>query len=241
MKNCKLVIFDMGNTLINFHAGLHTDEEKDQLGLENMHHHLWKYHQCFVPVETLKKEFLDIWYSDFYLRAQLIELDVTAYLKPLLEKYNLQVDGEAYLRLMSEFYKIYREEAVVHHSALKILKSLHESGTKIAVASNCILFDEIYEAVFEDKGMKQFIDKFVFSYSRGYRKPDLRIFKEIIDSFGFKNEEILMVGDSLNADIIPANQLGLKTVWINKKSEKNSCADIEITNFDGLSKVLLGV
>jgi len=36
MEKQKLFIFDMGNTLLDFHSGIHTDEEKDELGLSHM-------------------------------------------------------------------------------------------------------------------------------------------------------------------------------------------------------------
>lgn len=32
----KLVVFDMGNTLLDFHAGKHSDEEKDMIGCKNI-------------------------------------------------------------------------------------------------------------------------------------------------------------------------------------------------------------
>ena len=240
MEYIKLAIFDMGNTLLNFHMGKHTDEEKDLMGIRYMHEYLLKNHGCCIPVDILKIDFLDIWYADFYLRKQLIELDVKNYIVPVLETYKVNLKEEEYIKLMSEFYKAYREEVVLSNGATEILSHLHKSGVKIVVASNCILFDEIYMQIFEEQGIGKFIDKFVFSYSRGYRKPDLRILEEIIKHFGFQTNEMLMIGDSLEADIIPASNLGIKTMWVNRKGQQsNDFVDIEVLAFEDLKKYII--
>ena len=240
MKSKKLVIFDMGNTLLNFHSGKHTDEEKDLLGIGYMQEYLLKNHGCYISKDKLIRDFLDNWYSDFYLRKQLIELDVKEYLKPVLEMCKLELQDDEYIALMSEFYKAYKEEVVLSNEAIDILCHLQEKGVKIAVASNCILFDEIYMQIFEEQGIGKYIDKYVFSYSRGYRKPDLRIFEEILNHFRVSSHEALMIGDSLEADIIPAKKLGMETVWINRKSDE-SCnfADLEVLYFKDMKKNII--
>lgn len=46
LKGKKLIIFDMGNTLLHFHSGKNTDEEKDVMGLRMV-----KYLQSNLKVE----------------------------------------------------------------------------------------------------------------------------------------------------------------------------------------------
>lgn len=239
MTKPKLVIFDMGNTLLNFHAGIHSDDEKDLLGLGYMSEYLQSQFAVDISPETLETCFLKPWLEDFYIREQGIELDVTCYIKPFLTEYKIRFTEKNYVNLMSEFYKAYREEVVVSKNAKEILKTLHENGVKIAVASNCILFDEIYESIFREQGLSEYIDQFVFSYSRGIRKPDRRLFEEIIAHFNFEPSEIIMVGDSLKADITPAKALGMKTIWLNRKNlcSENEVADVEIKVFEDLMQI----
>lgn len=45
-------------------------------------------------------------------------------------------------------------------------------------------------------------------------KPDLRIFQIALDRANCNPEEAGMVGDRIDNDIIPANKIGMKTVWI---------------------------
>ena len=47
----------------------------------------------------------------------------------------------------------------------------------------------------------------------GVRKPDPRIFSLGVEALGLKPEEVIVVGDSIDKDIIPARQAGCQTVW----------------------------
>jgi putative hydrolase of the HAD superfamily len=48
----------------------------------------------------------------------------------------------------------------------------------------------------------------------GVRKPDPKIFQLGIEALGMSPENIIVVGDSLENDILPARQLGCRTIWI---------------------------
>jgi 2-haloacid dehalogenase len=49
-------------------------------------------------------------------------------------------------------------------------------------------------------------------------KPSRRNFDEMLRRSGLKKEEILHAGQSVYHDIIPANALGIKNVWVNRPS-----------------------
>ena len=63
-------------------------------------------------------------------------------------------------------------------------------------------------------GIRSYIDLVIASAEEGVEKPDLRIFQLALDRADCKPEEAVMVGDRLDNDIIPANKIGMKTVWI---------------------------
>ena len=48
----------------------------------------------------------------------------------------------------------------------------------------------------------------------GVRKPDHRIFTLGVEALGLRPEEVVVVGDSLDKDIIPARQAGCQAVWL---------------------------
>ena len=48
----------------------------------------------------------------------------------------------------------------------------------------------------------------------GIRTPDPRIFALGCEEMGMKAEDIMVVGDSYDKDILPANSIGCRTAWI---------------------------
>lgn len=63
-------------------------------------------------------------------------------------------------------------------------------------------------------GLLKYIDLVIVSAEEGVAKPDLRIFEIALSKADCKAEESVMVGDRLDNDIVPANKIGMKTVWI---------------------------
>ena len=65
-----------------------------------------------------------------------------------------------------------------------------------------------------DFNVHQYINLVIASAEEGVAKPDLRIFQIAFARADCKPEEAIMVGDRLDNDIIPANKIGMTTVWI---------------------------
>jgi putative hydrolase of the HAD superfamily len=62
----------------------------------------------------------------------------------------------------------------------------------------------------------------------GVRKPDPRIFTLGVEALGLKPEEVVVVGDSMDKDIIPAKQAGCQTVWLKGEGWTNDPMDESI-------------
>lgn len=50
----------------------------------------------------------------------------------------------------------------------------------------------------------------------GIKKPDHRFFETVLSNADTKASEAIMIGDRLDNDIIPARQIGMKTIWIRR-------------------------
>ena len=66
----------------------------------------------------------------------------------------------------------------------------------------------------EEKGIHRYFDLIISSAEEGVAKPDLRIFNIALTRAGCVPEQAVMIGDRIDNDIVPAKQLGMKTVWI---------------------------
>ena len=94
-------------------------------------------------------------------------------------------------------------------------------------------------------GLLKYIDLVIASAEEGVAKPDLRIFRIALDRAKCKPEEAGMVGDRIDNDIIPANKIGMKTVWIRQgfgglAKPKNAAEtpDYTINNLNELFEIL---
>ncbi|MER5450755.1 HAD-IA family hydrolase [Streptomyces sp. NPDC002766] len=81
--------------------------------------------------------------------------------------------------------------------AAEVLYALCERGLGIGVVSN-IGWDP--RPVFEAHDLDRFVDTYVLSYRHGIQKPDPRLFALACEALEVEPHEVLMVGDSREAD-----------------------------------------
>ena len=94
-------------------------------------------------------------------------------------------------------------------------------------------------------GIRQYIDVIIASAEEGVAKPDKRIFELALNRTNCKAEHAVMIGDRIDNDIIPAKEMGMKTVWIKqgmgkywKISNDYENADFVIDNLSELLTIL---
>ena len=96
----------------------------------------------------------------------------------------------------------------------------------------------------------EYIDLVVASADEGCAKPDRTIFEIALSQAGVRAADAVMIGDRIDNDIIPANEIGMKTVWVKqgygkywsfssdpeiRRAEK---ADFEVDDLSGLLKII---
>lgn len=65
-----------------------------------------------------------------------------------------------------------------------------------------------------DFGIDKYFDIIVCSSAFGKAKPDTKIFLEALKKSGCNPEDAFMIGDRIDNDIIPAQNIGMKTIWV---------------------------
>ena len=68
--------------------------------------------------------------------------------------------------------------------------------------------------VLHEFGMDRFFDSVIESAVLGVRKPNPQIFLLGVEALGLSPSEVVVVGDSMKKDIIPAKAAGCRTVWL---------------------------
>jgi len=89
-------------------------------------------------------------------------------------------------------------------------------------------------------GAEKYFKQIFLAREIGFKKPDKRFFRAIIDRLGFPPSSLVMIGDHYQNDCEGAKHAGLKTVFFNaKKSEGDfPLADKVIRNLDELEKTI---
>ena len=70
-------------------------------------------------------------------------------------------------------------------------------------------------------GIHKYFDIIVSSAEEGISKPDTKIFEIALEKADCDPCSSYMIGDRLDNDIVPAEKLGMKTIWVRQGIFKN--------------------
>ena len=118
------------------------------------------------------------------------------------------------------------------------LKKLKEQF-QLAIISN--VDDELFAV--SNQWLEVEFDVIVTAQQLGSYKPDHRNFQQALEIFNIDPSEHLHVAQSIYHDIVPANQLGLNKVWVNRYGEQERTdpaefPDLEVPDLQSLVKIL---
>jgi putative hydrolase of the HAD superfamily len=89
----------------------------------------------------------------------------------------------------------------------------------------------------EITGIAPYFTEIVVSGEVGYGKPDCRIYELALSRLGVTSESTVYVGDSLESDILGANAIGMKTIWVNRRRlprDESVVPDLEVSDLGQL-------
>jgi len=95
-----------------------------------------------------------------------------------------------------------------------VLAALKRQGYRVGLISNTgRTWGRFLRPIQDDLGIGKYFDDRVFSDEIGIRKPEARIFETALAHLGLRPEEVVHVGDDLEADVAGSKALGLRAVW----------------------------
>lgn len=99
------------------------------------------------------------------------------------------------------------------NEALPVLEQLHQRYPMMLVSNFYGNIDE----VLRDYGIRHLFKGIIESAVVGIRKPNPTLFRLGVDALEMSPDEVLVVGDSLRKDIVPAESLGCHVLWLKGK------------------------
>lgn len=102
--------------------------------------------------------------------------------------------------------------------SIATLTSLRKRGFEIAVVSNLAApFAPPLQCLLDG-----LVDQYCFSFEVGAMKPDREIFDVLLNRMGRRGQEVLMVGDRIDADVIGAQRAGIRALLLDRTRSRDS-------------------
>ena len=114
--------------------------------------------------------------------------------------------------------------------------------TQLATKYPLVLVSNFYgniTSVLKDFGIFDLFKKIIESAVVGVRKPDEEIFRLGVKALGLQPGEVLVIGDSIKNDILPAKKIGCQTLLLKGKAwEGEKISSVDIAAIENLDEIL---
>jgi FMN hydrolase / 5-amino-6-(5-phospho-D-ribitylamino)uracil phosphatase len=201
----RAVLFDWGGTLME-------DEWSDEIALEGHHAGLTALGRDGLPDAATFTNYLRDHEAELFPLASDDEIDIAAAMTTSFRELGVDLaddDIRVFLRAAQDAWSSYYTLAASTHA---LLEALRGRGLKLALVSNTASPHWLMQPVLERQGLVERLDAILLSSEVGKRKPHPAIFKAALDELGVDASEALHVGDRLEADVLGAARVGMKTV-----------------------------
>lgn len=208
----KGIIFDAGDTLIRLTAD---SEAVSRAGAQEMATWYLKKKHVKLDAEALVAAF-EAEREAGYARAVETQTEVLAEdcLRAALKKIDAPVSAGAFVEAAIKVY-FGPSEAAWHPfpDAVGTLQQLHAGGYRLGLYSNASDDKQVQRIINKSK-LRPWLSPTFTSAGTGWRKPRPNGFHLIARRWGLDPAEIVVVGDSLSADILGAHNAGMRGILV---------------------------
>ena len=210
-KTIKAVLFDLGDTLLNF-GRIQTTRVFHQ-SARRTYDYLIKSGQpagnflLYCLRNLIAVRFRYLW-SGITGR----DFDALSLLKKSGVKRGYKLSEEQWREVGWFWYEPLSKLAKIEPDIKTTLNTLRRMGLKLGILSNTFISAGSLDRHLAQLGILDFFPYRLYSYQFEFRKPDRRIFETAQAQIGEPAENILFVGDRLDVDIWPALNAGMRAV-----------------------------
>ncbi|MBU0536797.1 MAG: HAD family hydrolase [Nanoarchaeota archaeon] len=117
--------------------------------------------------------------------------------------------------------------------SISVLTELKKKYKLALIAStDCFSINEIIDKY----ELRKYFDVIILSYEAGMLKTDKKMFQLVLKKLKVKKNEAVMIGDSIDSDMVGAENAGVKAVLVDRKGKReyvNKVADL-----NGVSEII---
>jgi 2-haloalkanoic acid dehalogenase type II len=225
-KRFDALLFDLGGTLIYFDGGW---PEVMQAADHELVAHLQS-QGLQLDTEQFVAEFRNR-LGEYYAQrdSEFIEYTTALILRTLLADHgHNHVTPEMLRPALKRLYAVSQAHWRPEADTLSTLEKLRRAGYRMAIISNAGDDDDVQTLV-DNAGIRSYFDFVLTSAACGIRKPNPRIFELALKQWGISHKRAAMVGDTLGADILGANNAGVYSIWVTRRADTAANRDHEDT------------
>ena len=134
--------------------------------------------------------------------------------------YSHDVSSKVVAEATNAFCESFMTYVRIDEHAKGVLGKLHRRF-KLGIVSNFAIPECVFKLL-EKEGLAAFFDVVVVSGAVNKRKPSLEIFRKALETLGVSAEETVFVGDTVDADVEGAKKAGMKTIFIERRFQKEA-------------------
>lgn len=214
-------IFDLYGTLVD----IHTDEEQTLLW-QKMALFYGFYEAYYSPLELKRafKETIDAMEEgkrgirkDGHEAFPEIKIEIV--FQKLFEKKGVSADMTLAIHT-GQFFRVLSMDYIrLYDGTDRMLNTLKQNGKKLYLLSNAQRIFTEYEM--KALGIFRYFDGIFISSDHDYRKPDVRFFEALLQTYRISAESAIMIGNDGVCDIKGAKAAGLAALYIHSNISPN--------------------
>jgi HAD superfamily hydrolase (TIGR01549 family) len=211
------VIFDLGETLIRFEGTWSETIQSSQRALTDA----LEAEGIHLDQDAFHQE----WHAEMQAAYQARDQDETErpsreLLANVLGRHGYpDVDGAAIDRSLKAMYKVSESLWRPIPEALSVLDALM-IDYRLGMISNAGDAANV-DRLIDKGGFRAYFDPILVSAALRYRKPSPKLFELMMDRWDLPAEDLVMVGDTLGADILGAQRVGMHQIWLATQADRD--------------------
>lgn len=211
-------VFDLYGTLVD----IHTDESDPKVweklslfyGYYGAHYTPLElkaaYHAIIENNESFQKNEMEA--EPRYAHEAFPEIKIEVVFQELFRKKGVQADLELSIHA-GQFFRVLSTEYVrLYDGVAELLTAVRGRGKKVYLLSNAQRIFTEYELNVLD--IAKYFDGILISSEYGTKKPDIRFFDSLLETYHINAKECIMIGNDARSDIAGAKAAGMDTYYI---------------------------
>lgn len=137
-------------------------------------------------------------------------------------------------KIANDYFQLFSKTVIAFEGTQELLESL-KKNYKLYVISNGSIDVQYYKL--NKLGFSKYFDRIFLSEEIGYAKPNVKFFEYVYYSLQMpQKDSILVIGDSITADIIGGSNYGFDTCYVGK--EECTISTYSITDIVDLTEII---